>query len=79
MGPPGLFLFTFGLFKQTIQFLQQSNVKKFPFSIWHWDSNPQPLDHELSPITTRPGLPPRYKHFTNVNYDTGIVPRNLQS
>ena len=30
MGQPGLFLFIFGLFKQTIQFLQQINVKKCP-------------------------------------------------
>ena len=27
MGQPSLFLFTFCLFKQTIQFLQQMNVK----------------------------------------------------
>ena len=27
-------------------------------SIWCWDSNPQPLEHESSPVTTRPGLPP---------------------
>ena len=59
MAQPGLFLFIYGLFKQTIKFLQQMNVKKScPSSIWHWDSNPQPLEHESSPITTRPGLPP---------------------
>ena len=34
-------------FKQTIQFLQQYNVKKCPSSIRCWDP----------PITTRPGLP----------------------
>ena len=28
-----------------------------PSSIWRWDSNPRPLKHESSPITTRPGLP----------------------
>ena len=28
MGPPGLFFFIFGLFKQSIQFLHQINVKK---------------------------------------------------
>ena len=44
-------------FKQTIQFLQQINVKmSCPSSIWRQDSNPQPLEHETSPITTRPGL-----------------------
>ena len=29
-----------------------------PSSIWHRNSNPEPLEHESSPITTRPGLPP---------------------
>ena len=29
-----------------------------PSSIRCWDSNPRPLNHESSPITTRPGLPP---------------------
>ena len=48
----GLFFVDFGLFKQTIQF----TVKKCPSSLQCWDSNPQSLDHELSPITTRPGL-----------------------
>ena len=27
-----------------------------PSSLWCWDSNPQPLEHESSPITTRPEL-----------------------
>ena len=53
------FLFIFGLFKQTVQFLQQINVKKCQYSIQHWDLNPQPFEHDLSPIITRPGLPPK--------------------
>ena len=52
-------MFIFGLFKQTIQFLQQINVKKCPSSIRRWDSNPRPLERESTPITTRPGLPPK--------------------
>ena len=32
-------------------------VKKCPSSIWYWDSNPWPLEHESPPITTSPGLP----------------------
>ena len=55
--PRPLFRF-FGLFKQTIQFLLQINVKKCPSSIRRWDSNPRPFKHESSPVTTRPGLPP---------------------
>ena len=60
MDQPGLF-FIFRLFKQTIQFLQQINVKKmsnYPSNIRRRDSNPLPYEHESSPITTRPGLPP---------------------
>ena len=33
---------------------------KRPFSVWCQDSNSQPFKHELSPITTRPGLPPYF-------------------
>ena len=55
---PGLFFVYFRLFKQTLQFLQQMNVKKCPSSIRRWDLNPQPFEHESPPITTRPGLPP---------------------
>ena len=43
---PGLF---FGLFKQTLQFLQQIIMKKCPSSIWRRDSNPQPFTDESSP------------------------------
>ena len=53
MGQPLIF----GLFKHsTLQFLQQIHVKKCPSSKECWDSNPQPLEHEPPPITTRPGL-----------------------
>ena len=55
---PGLFLIYFHLFKLTLQFLQQINVKKCRSSIQFLDSNLQPLEHESPPITTRPGLPP---------------------
>ena len=60
-GPtPASFSFIFGLFKQTLKFLQQIYVKKCPSSIWCQDSNPRPLEHESLPITTRPGIPPNY-------------------
>ena len=59
-GPaPASFTFIFGLFKQTLQFLQQIYVKKCPSSIRCQDSNPRPLARESLPITTRPGLPPK--------------------
>ena len=41
----GLFFIYFRLFKQTLQFLQQTNVKKCPSSIWCRDSNSQPSDY----------------------------------
>ena len=59
MGQPRPLFHLFSVFfKQTIQFLQQINVKKCPSSIRRWDSNPRPLERESPPITTRPGLPP---------------------
>ena len=65
MGQPRpLFSFIFGLFKQTIQFLQQINVNKCPSSIRRWESNPRPLERESPPITTRPGLPPSAQDVT---------------
>ena len=51
---PGLFFVFFSLFKQTSNnFLQQINMKNVN-SIQNTcqDSNPRPLDHESSPITT---------------------------
>ena len=35
-----------------------NQCEQFPSSIQNWGSNPWPLEHELSPITTTPGLPP---------------------
>ena len=61
MGHPGLFLFIFGLFKQTIQFLHQIDVKNCPSSTQRGYMNSHPLKHESSPKTTRPGLPPIIK------------------
>ena len=51
-----LFFVYFRSFQTNNTFLQQINVKICPSSIWCWDSNPQPLKHESSPITTRTGL-----------------------
>ena len=61
-GPtPASFSFIFGLFRtnNTIFTINQcENMSKSPSSIQRQDSNPQPFEHELSPITTRPGLQP---------------------
>ena len=52
------FSFIFGLFKQTLQILQQINVKQCPSCIRCRDLNSQPSDYESPPLTTRPGLLP---------------------
>ena len=64
-GPtPASFSFIFSFFQTNKQILQQINVKWRPSSIWGQDSNPRPLKHESSPITTRPALPPRIWNVT---------------
>ena len=56
---PGLFFVYFRLFKQTIQFLQQINVKNVhPVYIARIRTH-IPLEHESPPITTRLRLPPK--------------------
>ena len=65
--PWPLFIY-FRLSKHTLQFLQQIHVKKCPSSIWCWDSNSQPLEHESTPITTRPGLQPNITNFLKILY-----------
>ena len=60
-GPtPASFSLIFGLFKQTIQFLQQINVKNVQISIQYIAPGFDPLTFwtESSLLTTRPGLPP---------------------
>ena len=51
--PQSLFRLFSDLSNKQYIFLQQINVK-IPSSIRCRDSNPQPLEHESSPITTRP-------------------------
>ena len=46
------FFVYFRPFKQILQISQQIS------SIWNWDSNPRPSEHESPLTTTRPGLLP---------------------
>ena len=57
---PGLFFVYFLSFQtnNTIFTTNQCEKMSSPSSIRYRDSNPQPLEHEFPPITTRPGLPP---------------------
>ena len=62
---PGLFIVYFWSFQtnNTIFTTNQCIKMSCPSSIRHQDSNPQSLECESPPITTRPGLPPkRYYH-----------------
>ena len=63
---PGLFFIYFHFFKNTLQVLQQINVKICPSSILCQDSNSQPLERESPPMTTRPGLPPLFNKVWKV-------------
>ena len=56
-GPsPASFSFIFGLFnKQYITIFTANQCEKSQSSIRRRDSNPRPLEHESSPITTRQG------------------------
>ena len=56
---PGLFFFSFYLFKHVTNFTTDTFGEKCPSSIRCRDSNSWPLEHEPPPITTRPGLPPK--------------------
>ena len=82
---PGLFFVYFRLSNN--HYIQQIYVKKCLFSIWCWDSKPQPSGHESPPITTRPGLPLTYTYATQTQsaplwyamelFDTLIHPLSL--
>ena len=57
---PGLFFVYFQSFSNKhYKFLQQIYVKKMSIQYKVPDSNPQPLERESPPITTRPGLLPK--------------------
>ena len=55
----------FSVFSDKPYHLNNKSIWKMscPSSIWCWDSNSRPLKHELSPITTRPRLPPNHPCF----------------
>ena len=69
---PAYFLF-FRLFNQTLQFYTTNKCEKCQSSIQCWDSNPQHLEHESPPITTRPGLQPNVRNFIIVNTGSDLI------
>ena len=60
MGRPRPLFRLFSVFsnKQNKYYNKSMWKMSFSSSVRHQDSNPRPFKHELSPITTRPGLPP---------------------
>ena len=56
--PASLIIYFQSFQTNTITIFTTNICEKCPSSIWCQDSNPQPLEHESPPITTRPGLPP---------------------
>ena len=69
MGQPRPLFRLFSVFSNKhYKFLQQIYVKRCPYSIWCWDSNPRPLERESPPITTKPGLPPQIKVARHISH-----------
>ena len=54
---PASFSFILSFQTHITNFTTNKYVKTCPSSIWYWDLNSQPLEHESPPITTRQGLP----------------------
>ena len=63
-GPtPATFSF-FRSFQTNNTIFTTNQCEKCPFSMRRHDLNPQPFEHESSPITTRPGLLPSHVSAT---------------
>ena len=60
MGNPSLFFVSFVFSNKTLQFLQQTNVKKCPSSLQYWDSNSGPLVLEATALPSEPQTLPKF-------------------
>ena len=63
-GPTPASFYLFSSFQTHITIFTTNKCEKCPSSIWRWDSNSWPLEHESPPITTTPGLLPSHNHYT---------------
>ena len=71
MGQPRtLFLLFSVFFKQNNTIFTTNQCEKCPSNIRRRDSNPRPLEHESSPITTKPVA----NLIKPLIYDSGVVP-----
>ena len=73
-GPFFVYFWSFQTNTYTIFTTNQCEKMPMPSSIPCRDLNPWPLDHESSPITTRPGLPPTSNLLCRHMMDI-VVPR----
>ena len=71
---PTSFIVYFWSFQINIVTIFTTNIcEKCPSSIWCRDSNPRPLERESTPVTTKPGLPPRSSTSYGVRVDLHLV------
>ena len=74
MGQPRSLFNLFLSFQTHItNFTTNRYVKKCPSCIPYWDSNSRPLEHESSPITTRPEPPPKNWKFVDFEIIDALV------
>ena len=79
MGHPRPLYHLFSVFSSKQNFFKQIDVKKYPCSICRLGFNSQPSDYESLPVTTRPGLPPKFGHLllnVAMNVDLCYFPLN---
>ena len=82
MGSPRPLLKFFSSFQTNINtFFTTKICEKCPSSIWCWDSNLQPSEHESPPITNRPGFHPKFmlfsKHFCEICFKMDFIKYHL--
>ena len=63
-GPSPASFYLFSSFQTKIRYNFTTNkCENCPSSIWCWDLNPRPMEHESTPITTRLGLSAKQHNF----------------
>ena len=73
------FSFIFAFSNKHYNFYNKYMWIKCPSSIWCWDLNPRPSEHESPPITTRPGLTPIENGKIKSNSKLTFIRRLLQT
>ena len=74
----GLSSVYFRLFKQTLGTIFTTKNLKMYIQYTCWDSNQGPWEHESTPITTRPWVPPNISTFVYI-FEWGQLPSRLSN